>query len=333
VAVQASPEPVPLGQFLLSRRRKGGAARAELTPLILQTAYAAKVLGRELRRAALVGRLGLVGEKNASGDAQKKLDVYANQVILEAFAKTGLVAALVSEELDELRPLTCRPEAPYVLAIDPLDGSSNTDVNGPLGTLFAFYRRGGGPCEDLEAELDRGMEIEAAGYVLYGPSTVLVICLGGEVHGFTLDHDLGELLLSHEHIRCPEEGKTWSANMAYFGEWPKPVQRFVGRLLDPDRPSAGASSLRYSGALVADVHRCLLEGGVYFYPADTAHPEGKLRLLYESAPLAFVAEAAGGAASDGERRILDLRPDRLHRTTPLVIGSRELVALYEEACR
>jgi fructose-1,6-bisphosphatase I len=297
--------------------------------LLNQTAFAAKIIAREVRRAALVGRLGLVGEKNPTGDAQKKLDVFANQVFLDAFAGAELVAGIVSEEVEAVSLVTCNEKSAYILCVDPLDGSSNSDNNGPVGTLFGFYRRhSAGGCDALEDELRGEARLEAAGYVMYGPSTILAYSLGDGVHAFTLDHDLGEFLLSHENLRCPERGPGFSVNLGHSPEWDPRVRDYVASLV---KGEGGQASFRYAGAMVADLHRCLLEGGIYLYPADRAHPKGKLRLLYECAPAAFLAEQAGGAASTGFERILDLRPASLHDTTPLAIGSRENVARFERA--
>ena len=240
------------------------------------------------------------------------------------------MAAIASEELEELRQITCSDRARYLLGIDPLDGSSNTDINGATGTIFGFFRRSVvGPCHDLEQELREGAELAAAGYVMYGPSTVLVYTSGEGVHGFTFDQDVGEFLLSHEDIRCPGRGPYFSANLARFRQWDPNIRGFVDSLMTEELHAGRPHSLRYVGALVADVHRSLVEGGIYFYPPDKTHERGKLRLLYECAPLAFVVEQAGGSASTGQEPILDLRVESLHQTTPLVIGSAEDVAEYE----
>ena len=299
--------------------------------LLAQIAFAGKTLALELRRAALVGRLGLAGEKNASGDAQKKLDVFSNQVMIDAFSDVGLIASIVSEELDEIREIECTDDARYILATDPLDGSSNVDVNAPVGTIFGFYRRAAkGPCHALE-ELRSGLEMAAAGYILFGASTILVYTRGEGVHGFTLDVGVGEFLLSSEAMRCPERGTLVAADVGRYPEWKEPVRNFVDGLLGRDRHGERRVSVRHSGALVADVHRILSEGGIYFYPPNADHPQGKLRLLYECAPLALVVEQAGGRATTGRERILDLRPESTHQQVPLVIGSRENVEEYERS--
>jgi fructose-1,6-bisphosphatase I len=245
-----------------------------------------------MRRAALVGQLGLVGETNPTGDAQKKLDLFGNNTVVEAFLETGLVAAIVSEELEEAQHLSRGSSARYVLCIDPLDGSSNTDINGIVGTIFGIYQRpaASGSRNPLADVLRQGSEQVAAGYVMYGPSTRLVYSSGHGVHGFTLDHDLGQFLLSHRDIHCPARGHTYSVNLGHEQEWQPGIRKLIQYLCETDPTTYRPYSVRYTGALVADVHRCLVEGGFYCYPADAAHPEGKLRLLYECAPLAFVVE-------------------------------------------
>jgi fructose-1,6-bisphosphatase I len=319
-----------LARHIREEERKHSGATGELSILLEQVDFAAKILSREMRRAALVGQLGLIGEKNATGDAQKKLDVFGNTTVMEAFVQTGLVAAIVSEELEETEHVAGKGDAGYVICIDPLDGSSNTDINSPVGTIFGIYRRqSSGPRDGLEDVLRKGSDQVAAGYVMYGPSTILVYSSGYGVNGFTLDHDIGEFLLSHPNIRCPAQGHTFSANLGHLNEWQPNIRRFIQHLLEADPASQRPYSLRYTGALIGDVHRSLLEGGFYCYPGDASHPNGKLRLLYECAPLAYVVEQAGGRASTGTERILDVQAETIHQRLPLVIGSSVEVALYE----
>jgi len=296
-----------------------------LSKLLGQIAFSAKILAREFTRAALVGKLGLIGEKNAAGDAQKKLDVFANDVVVSAFGETGLLAAIVSEELESVKDMG---SGEYLLCIDPLDGSSNTDINGSVGTIFGVYKhaRSGDVAYSV---LRDGSGQVAAGYVMYGTSTMLVYTCGHGVHGFTLDRDLGEFLLSHENIRCPARGHYYSANLGRFYEWASEIRHYIEYVTDHDPATKRPYSLRYAGALVADLHRSLMEGGIYFYPPDADHKNGKLRLLYECAPLAFVVEEAGGSASTGVQRILDVKPEHIHQQVPLAIGSAADVALYE----
>jgi fructose-1,6-bisphosphatase I len=320
-----------LWRHVREEERRYPGATGELTILLGQIAYAAKVLAHETRRAALVGALGLVGETNPSGEAQKKLDVFSNETVIHAFVETGLVATVVSEELEETRHIASGSAARYVLCIDPLDGSSNTDINGAVGTIFGIYRRiTPGAHASLEDVLRRGAEQVAAGYVLYGPSTVLVYSAGSGVHGFTLDNDIGEFLLSHPNIRCPASGRAYSANLGRYSDWHPNIRRLVQYLGETDPETGRPYSLRYTGALVADVHRTLLEGGFYCYPADGGYPSGKLRLLYECAPLAFIVEQAGGRASTGTQSILEIRAEAIHQRLPLIIGSAGDVTRFEQ---
>jgi fructose-1,6-bisphosphatase I len=295
-----------LARHILEEQQQHPHSTGELSILLEQVAFAAKILSREMRHAALVGELGLVGEKNATGDAQKKLDVFGNT--------------------------TCGAgDAGYAICVDPLDGSSNTDINNTVGTIFGIYRRVTKGAHDGEEDvLRKGSEQVAAGYVMYGPSTILVYTSGHGVNGFTLDHDIGEFLLSHPNMRCPARGRTYSANLGHLNEWHANIRRYIEYLSETDSESHRPYSLRYTGALVADVHRCLLEGGFYCYPGDAAHENGKLRLLYECAPLALVVEEAGGRASTGTQRILDVQAETIHQRVPLVIGSPVDVALYEQ---
>lgn len=320
-----------LSKHILEETQKRPEFTRELSTLLTQIAFAAKILSREISRAALMGKLGLVGEKNPTGDAQKKLDLLSNEIVIDVFANSGLVAAIVSEELEEVKCIECETDAQHVLCVDPLDGSSNTDVNATVGTIFGIYRRkSGARQETAEDFLRKGSNQVAAGYVMYGTSTVLVYTIGHSVYGFTLDHDLGEFILSHDNIRCPVRGQTYSANLARYHEWHPNIQKFINYLAERDPATHRPYSLRYTGALVADLHRCLIEGGLYFYPADAEHRDGKLRLLYECAPLAFVVEQAGGRASTGMQRTLEIQAESIHQRVPLVIGSAEDVTLYEK---
>lgn len=321
-----------LAEHLAAERRRTGGPDAELAALLDSFATAARDLAREVRHVALEGNIGLTGDKNVTGDAQKKLDVIGNDAVLQALAPTGLVAAVVSEELGEAKPLA-GPPGRYVVCIDPLDGSSNTDINGAVGTIFGVYRRAKtGPLDPATDLLRAGSEQVLAGYVMYGPSTLMVYTAGHGTHGLTLDPERDAFILTHEGLRCPVRGPYYSANLARYPDWEPGVQAFVSALTTPDPAATGKPrswSLRYTGALVADLHRGLVEGGIYFYPADPKNKHGKLRLLYECAPLAFVVEQAGGAASTGSRRILEVRAEAIHQRIPLVIGSAEDVALYE----
>jgi fructose-1,6-bisphosphatase I len=318
---------ITLSRHILEGQRQRQGARGELSVVLLQLAFAGKIFAHALRRAVFAGRLGGTGERNIQGEETKKLDAFGNDVIVEAFARTELVAEIVSEELDEPRQMAGGPRASYVLCIDPLDGSSNSDVNGVVATIFGVYRPPAGGAPAAVADLRSGRDQVAAGYIMYGPSTILVYTTGQGAHGFTLDHDLGEFVLSHPHLRCPERGLFYSANVGRLDEWDATVQGYVAHLAaDPAR----RRSLRYSGALVADLHRCLVEGGVYLYPGDRHYPNGKLRLLYECAPLAFIAEQASGAASTGTSAVLDVPIQAPHQRVPLVIGSRDDVQAFAQ---
>jgi fructose-1,6-bisphosphatase I len=324
---------ITLARHVLEDEKKHPEATGEFSTLLMQIGYAAKLLAREISRAALIGKLGLVGEKNPTGDAQKKLDVYANDTVVDAFADTGLVAAIVSEEMEKVKQVEGCEEARYILCTDPLDGSSNTDINGSIGTIFGIYRRQK-PGTDLMADvLRKGAEQVAAGYVMYSTSTVLVYACGHGVFGFTLDRDVGEFLLSHDNIRCPGRGHYYSANVARLPEWHPGLRKYVDYLNQRDPHTGRPYSLRYTGALVADVHRGLIEGGLYFYPADASHKDGKLRLVYECAPLAYLVEAAGGRASTGTQRVLEIQPEHIHQRVPFVVGSTQDVELYESFLR
>ena len=298
--------------------------------LLTQIAYAGKIFAHALGRAPLSGRLGATGGSNVQGEATKKLDVFGNETIIDAFATSELVAAIVSEEDDEPRQMACGPVAKYILCIDPLDGSSNSDVNGVVGTIFGVYKPATDGAREADvAHLRSGRDQVAAGYIMYGPSTALAYTTGEGLHGFTLDEEIGEFVLTHSAIRCPDGGRYYSANLANVPTWPSSARRYIEHLTDSTQ-AAHAYSLRYAGALVADVHRTVLEGGIYLYPCDKRHPDGKLRLLYECAPLAFVIEQAGGAASTGGAPVLDVPIGSIHQRVPFAIGSRAEVARFDE---
>ena len=267
------------------------------------------------------------------GEAVQKLDVFAQEVIYRAMDHTGYLCCMVSEEEEDYIPIPEKfPAGEYVLVFDPLDGSSNIDVNVSIGTIFAIYRRiSGAERGSLEDCLQPGRNQIAAGYMVYGSSTMMVYTSGSGVHGFTLDPSIGEFILSHPDIRIPEPSlRPFSVNESNQPRWDTSVQKFVEHLkTSAASDSPGSLSSRYIGSLVADFHRTLLRGGLFLYPADSKSPEGKLRLLYEAAPLALIAEAAGGRASDGQRDILDISPTELHQRTPLFIGSHDLVDMAE----
>ena len=311
-------EPVSLEAHL---RAAGGPAAADLTVLVGALAGAGRIIARELGRAALAGQLGATGDTNVQGEKVNKLDVWANDVVVRALEETGLVSALVSEEMAEpLRPAKARGR--YVVCFDPIDGSSNLDVNGTVGTIFSI-RPGSEPTQPGTAQA-------AAGYIMYGPSTLMLLTTGDGVDGFTLDPTLGEFVRSHQRIRIPARGRIYSVNEGNFSKWAPGVQRYIEYLHGADVATGRPYTARYVGSLVADVHRTLLEGGIYLYPADAGKSEGKLRLQYEAAPMGMIAEQAGGKASTGRERIMTIQPAALHQRVPLLIGSPEDVTLGED---
>ena len=319
---------VTISRFLIEEERKFPDATGAFTNLLSDIALAAKVIGREVNKAGLVDILGAVGEENVHGEDQQKLDVFANQVMYRALDHTGLVACLASEESEEFIRIPDKfPAGDYVVIYDPLDGSSNIDVNVSIGTIFSIHRkRTTGERGTLEDCLQPGSEQVAAGYVLYGSSTMLVYTAGTGVHGFTLDPSIGEFILSHPNMRMPEPPKkVYSVNEAYFTRWSRGQQRLVSHL-----KNEGGFGSRYIGSMVADIHRTLLQGGLFMYPSDVAKPEGKLRLLYEAAPMAFILEQAGGRASTGTQEVRDIVPTSLHQRVPIYAGSREFVDMAEE---
>ncbi|MBD0315816.1 MAG: class 1 fructose-bisphosphatase [Nitrospiraceae bacterium] len=298
-------------------------AEPELAQVLVQIGLVGKLVSHDLRRAGLTNILGTTGETNVQGETVKKLDEIANQTFVDVFQRTGVISALASEEMED--PVICQrgSGAKYVLVVDPLDGSSNTDCNMPLGTIFSVLPyRGTDPSPTDRDFLKPGVDQVAAGYLLYGSSTLLVYTAGQGVHGFTLDPWIGEYILSHRNIRMPDQGTVYAANEGNYHKWAAGTRRYCDYLKVPDKPTGRPYSVRYSGCLVADVHRLLLGGGIYFYPGETDKPEGKLRLLYEANPLGLVVEQAGGRASTGVGRILDAEPKKLHQRVPLFIGSR-----------
>jgi fructose-1,6-bisphosphatase I len=326
---------ITIERFIMDQEEKYPEATGELSNLLYDIALAAKIIAANIRRAGLVNILGTAGVTNVQGEEQQKLDVFANQTMTEALNHTGRVCVMASEEEEAIIPVPEQyPSGKYVVLYDPLDGSSNIDVNGAVGTIFSIYRRlsleGRGSLADV---LQPGCKQVAAGYAIYGSSTMLIYTTGQGVAGFTLDPSIGEFLLSHNKIVTPRIGKYYSVNESNFARWSKGTQWAV-RGFHGDRPEEikGKNS-RYIGSLVADFHRNLLAGGIFMYPADTKNTRGKLRLLYECSPMAFVAEQAGGSATDGTRRILDIVPEDLHQRTPLVIGSREDVGYVADTLR
>ena len=320
--------PITLSRFIIEQQAAHPEATGEFSVLLTQIGLVGKMIAHDLRRAGLNQILGTTGETNIQGEVVKKLDQIANDTFVRVFEHSGLVCVLASEEME--KPLKMVHEgARYMLLVDPLDGSSNTDVNMPLGAIFSIRRSRTGQAVEDEL-LQKGTEQIAAGYVLYGASTMLVFTVGQGVHGFTLEPSIGEYLLSNENIRIPSRGKVYSVNEGNYHRWPAGTQRYLDYLKVKDKPTGRPYSGRYSGCLVADVHRILLGGGIYLYPGEKDKPEGKLRLMYEGNPLAMVVEQAGGRATTGTMRILDVEPKALHQRIPLIIGSAEDVSVAED---
>lgn len=324
---------VTLGRHIADQERLHPEATGAFSDILYDIALAAKIISRDVNKAGLVDVLGRTGRENVQGEVVQKLDALAQQVIYNAMDHSGNLCCMVSEEVEDIIPIPERyPKGDYVLLFDPLDGSSNIDVNVSIGTIFSIHAQiSEGEDGGLEDALQPGSRQLAAGYVVYGSSTMLVFTSGNGVHGFTLDPSIGEFLLSHPDIKLPDPpSRCYSINEAYYPRWSRAQQRFVSYLKGTDGPESPGFSSRYIGSLVADFHRTLLAGGLFMYPTDSKSPEGKLRLLYEAAPLAMVCQHAGGRASTGTEDILDLVPTSLHQRTPVFLGSKELVDLAEE---
>lgn len=316
-----------LSRHVLQQLQSFGPDAQDLSALMNRIALAGKLIARRFTRAGLMeDALGFTGEVNVQGESVKKMDVYANEVFISVFKQSGLVCRLASEEMEKpyYIPENC-PIGRYTLLYDPIDGSSNTDINLSLGSIFSIRQQEG---TDLDGEakdlLNHGRKQLAAGYILYGPSTMLVYSIGKGVHFFTLDPSLGEFILTEENVKIPERGSVYSVNEGNFWQWEESFREYIRYVHKTEGYTA-----RYSGAMVSDIHRILVQGGVFLYPGTLQKPEGKLRLLYESAPLAFLIEQAGGRASNGIEDILDVVPKQLHQRTPLIIGSKQDVAKVE----
>jgi fructose-1,6-bisphosphatase I len=318
---------ITVQQHILDEERLHPEASGDFTALLTTLTLAAKVISREVRRAGLAKILGNTGDINATGDAVTKLDVFSQETMCRVMGHNGHLCVMASEESEDIIPIPSGSKrGKYVLMFDPLDGSSNIDANATIGTIFSIHRRVTRGPEDgaLEDCLQKGSQQVAAGYFVYGSSTMMVYTTGNGVHGFTLDPSLGEFLLSHENIKIPRRGKIYSINEGNMSSWDAGTRRYIDYVKEHNKERGHPYSLRYIGSLVADFHRNLLKGGIFLYPG----PKGKLRLLYEASPLAVVVEQAGGAASTGAERILDIQPTSLHQKVPLIIGSREDVEEY-----
>ncbi len=324
---------VTIERHIIDQERRHPQATGALSDLLYNIALAAKIIAREVSQAGLVDILGATKQTNVHGETVRKLDEFADDVIFNAFDHTGLLCCMASEEHEEILEVPDRfPTGKYTLLYDPLDGSSNIDANVSIGTIFSVHRKISEDPRGCEEDcLQRGRDQIASGYIVYGSSTMLVYTTGAGVHGFTLDPSIGEFLLSHPDIQIPRPPqRIYSINEAYYGRWSEPQRRLIDHLKGLDGDNAKRWSSRYIGSMVADLHRTLLYGGLFMYPADTRHTNGKLRLLYEASPLAWIFEQAGGRATDGNRSLLDIMPTSLHQRTPVFMGSAEHVDMAHE---
>ncbi len=324
--------PMTINRHIIEMERQHPDATGDFSSLLFDIALAAKIVSREVNKAGLVDILGITGETNVQGEEVQKLDEYAQRVFYDALDHTGHLCIMASEERSKEIPIPDKfPTGHYSFAFDPLDGSSNIDVNVSIGTIFSIHRKISkhprGTVEDL---LQQGSKQVAAGYVIYGSSTMLVYSAGKGVYGFTLDPSIGEFFLSHNDIKTPKKGKLFSVNVGNIKKWKPEVRDYIEYLTQIDPITNRPYSLRYIGSLVADFHRNLLKGGIFMYPVDAKTNKGKLRLLYEASPLSFIAEQAGGYGSDGEQSILDIQPTELHQRVPLYLGSYDDVKMVEE---
>jgi fructose-1,6-bisphosphatase I len=323
--MEASRIALPIGtaldRFIKNNQDQFQYASGELSQLLRDIALASKVVNREINKAGLIDIMGAMGSQNTAGDQQQKLDVLANIRFTRALTKGGEAAALISEETESFVDLT--NDGKYIIAIDPLDGSSNIDVNVSVGTIFSIYRRKSKEGEPINESdiLQTGDEQVAAGYILYGSSTMLVYTTGHGVNGFTYEPTLGEYVLSHPDMRMPETGKIYSINEGSANSFSASVKSYLQYCKNNNYTA------RYIGSLVADFHRNMLKGGIYIYPATAKDPNGKLRLMYECNALSFIAEQAGGMASDGTGRVMEIKPKDLHQRTPFYVGSKKMVEM------
>ncbi|HHJ53535.1 MAG TPA: class 1 fructose-bisphosphatase [Caldithrix abyssi] len=324
---------ITLTRHIIEEQRKHPQATGQFTDLMNDIAFAAKLISYHTNKAGLMDVLGETDNINVQGEVVKKLDVFANETIIRALDHNGHTCVMASEESEDVIPIPEEyPAGKYVVLFDPLDGSSNIDANVSVGTIFSIFNRispDGGP-GTLEDCMQPGYKQVCAGYVIYGSSTMLVYTTGNGVYGFTLDPSYGEFILSHPNIRIPKKGKIYSVNESNFDYWDENVKNYIRYIKKIDKATNRPMNSRYIGSMVSDIHRTLLYGGIFMYPASQTAPSGKLRLAYEANPMAFIVEQAGGRASDGKRRILDIIPEKLHQRVPLFIGSEEDVIMAEE---
>lgn len=325
--------PLTLGEFIIEKQADFPYSTGELSSLLSSIRLASRIVNREVNKAGLVDILGAVGTENIQGEKQQKLDVFAHDTFINALTSREVVCAIASEEEEDYIPVSEKKNGhhnKYIVLIDPLDGSSNIDVNISIGTIFSIYRRISEPGTPVQMQdlLQPGSQQIAAGYVLYGSSTILVYTTGNGVNGFTLDPSVGAFYLSHPNMRFPEDGNIYSINEGNYVHFPMGVKQYIKYCQEKtaNRPYTS----RYVGSLVADFHRNMVKGGIYIYPSGTNHPNGKLRLLYECNPMAFIAEQAGGVASNGFQRILDIEPTELHQRVPFFCGSKNMMRVAEK---
>ena len=325
-----------LGEFIIDKQDDFQYSTGELSRLLSAIRLASKVVNRDVNKAGIADIVGHSGNTNIQGETQQKLDVLANDIFIEALSQREVVCGIASEESDDFVEIKCGPNghlSKYVVLIDPLDGSSNIDVNVSVGTIFSIYRRVTEPGTPVQLEdfLQKGVNQAAAGYVVYGSSTMIVFTTGNGVNGFTLDPSLGTYYLSHPNMQFPESGKIYSINEGNYIKFPQGVKNYLKycQMQEGDRPYTS----RYIGSLVSDFHRNMIKGGIYIYPSYANAPHGKLRLLYECNPMAFIAEQAGGKATDGFTRILEIEPTELHQRVPFFCGSKNMVEKAEEFMR
>jgi len=322
-----------LQRHIIEEERRHPEATGELSSLLWDLSLATKVISLEVNKAGLVDILGFTGEENIHGEEVKKLDRFAHEMMIRAMDHGGHLCVMASEEEDNIIHIPKNKKiGKYVLLFDPLDGSSNIDANVSIGTIFSIYKRisPDGQPGKVEDCLQPGIKQVAAGYTIYGSSTMLVYTTGHGVHGFTLDPAFGEYLLSHPNIQIPKKGKIYSINEGNYKYWHPGLKKYIKFLQKDEDPNEKPYSARYIGSMVADLHRNLLYGGIFMYPADKRHPNGKLRLMYECNPMAMIVEAAGGRATDGKNRILEIQPQSIHQRVPIFIGSEDDVLLAEK---
>ena len=333
IAIPSNNRITTIERHILEEQSSFPDASGDLTGLLYDMAVAGKFIASHTTRAGLADILGAAGSVNVQGEHVQKLDLYAHRTIFQLTDHTGRLAVMGSEEEDDIMHIPDKyPIGKYVLLFDPLDGSSNIDFNVSVGTIFSIFKRKTpiGRPGTLEDVLQCGRDLVAAGYIVYGSSTILVYTTGNGVNGFTLDPSIGEFLLSHPNITLPDKPKYYSANQGYQSRWTEGIQRYTRWLRGEEGSSSAALSSRYIGSMVADIHRNLLGGGVFYYPSDAKAPNGKLRMLYEAMPMSFIIEQAGGYASTGQSPLMDIQPTELHQRTPLFVGNRELVEKAEE---